>query len=97
LAKCAPTYQKAPDGGIAGASLRVAPLAERTEPLVCEALRLAWRQAGLAEQAMTASWWKQLAQFSQSAAAGSTLSLPGRVTASLSAAGVLSLAATPSY
>jgi tRNA(Ile)-lysidine synthase len=97
LAECAPTYRQAAEGKSAGASLSVAPLAERAEPLVCEALRLAWRQAGLAEQAMTASWWKQLAQFSQSAAAGSTLSLPGQVRASLSAAGVLSLAATSSY
>lgn len=50
--------------------------------LVSEALRLAWRQANLPEQAMTFQWWRELAEL-MSQDSSSTLNLPGKITAHL--------------
>ena len=59
--------------------LAVGPLAGEPEFLVREALRQAWRRAGLSEQAMTHSWWRQLAQLALSPERQGKLNLPGNV------------------
>lgn len=53
------------------------------QTLVCEALRLAWREAGLAEQAMTYQWWTQLAELMQQPCDDTVFNLPGNVRASI--------------
>jgi tRNA(Ile)-lysidine synthase len=67
-------------------TLQTAPLRQQTELLVSEAIRLAWRQAHLPEQAMTYRRWQQLAQFAQAPKATGRLQLPGKVQAPISAA-----------
>ncbi len=63
----------------------------KCEPLlVRESLRIAWRDAGLAEQAMTFDWWDQLAEVTLAARDGTVLNLPGNVRASI-AGGALRL------
>jgi hypothetical protein len=57
---------------------------------VREALRMAWRDAGFAEQAMTSRSWSELAALAQSGGAGS-LVLPGNVRVTTTAGNVLSL------
>lgn len=52
--------------------------------VVAEALRLAWREIGLAEQAMTHDWWSKLSQLVLAAQQGEVLNLPGGVRASVS-------------
>jgi tRNA(Ile)-lysidine synthase len=63
-------------------SLLMEPL--RSEPMiiVCEALRMTWREARLAEQAMTFDWWQSLAKLAQSSTEREVLNLPGNVRAS---------------
>jgi len=51
--------------------------------VVCEALRIAWREASLAEQAMTYQWWNRLAEMVQEPREGSVYNLPGSVRASI--------------
>lgn len=51
--------------------------------VVCEALRIAWREAGLAEQAMTYEWWRRLAEMVQEPREGAVFNLPGNVRASI--------------
>ena len=65
-------------------TLQTAPLRQQTELLVCEAIRLAWRQAHLPEQAMTHRWWQRLAQLTQTSGTTNSLHLPGKIQASAS-------------
>ena len=51
--------------------------------LVCETLRIAWREAGLAEQAMTYQWWNQLAEMVEQPREGAVFNLPGKVRATI--------------
>ncbi len=54
------------------------------EPLVvCEALRMIWREAGLAQQAMTYEWWNRLGEMVQQPREGAVFNLPGNVRASI--------------
>jgi tRNA(Ile)-lysidine synthase len=75
LARTAPAY---PPGA---AALTAPPLSGQPELVVREALRLAWRRAGFAEQAMTDHWWRQLAQLALSSKTSGALNLPGNVLA----------------
>lgn len=56
---------------------------EQQPLVVCEALRIAWREAGLAEQAMTYEWWRRLAEMVQKPCEGAVFNLPGNVRASI--------------
>jgi tRNA(Ile)-lysidine synthase len=49
--------------------------------LITETLRLAWRRAGLPEQAMTHQWWCQLADLAAGIASTGVLNLPGNIRA----------------
>ncbi len=51
--------------------------------VVCEALRIAWREAELAEQAMTYEWWCRLAAMVLQPREGAVFNLPGKVRASI--------------
>jgi tRNA(Ile)-lysidine synthase len=62
-------------------ALSVAPLGGQPEIVVREALRQAWRRAGLAEQSMTHHWWRQLTQLALSTPTPGKLNLPGNVLA----------------
>lgn len=79
-----------PAGRGAVLTLQTAPLEMQSELLVCEAIRMAWRQAQLPEQAMTHHWWQQLAQLAQAnqmaqlAETSRVLHLPGKIRASVS-------------
>lgn len=54
------------------------------EPIVAsEALRIAWREAGLAEQSMTHQWWSQLTELVQHPREDEVFNLPGNVRASI--------------
>ncbi len=64
-------------------SLALLPFSESPNVVVCEALRIAWRSAGLPEQAMTYSKWRQLAQLAESDDS-TVLNLPGGVQARVS-------------
>ena len=59
-------------------SLHVRPLAQLPAIVGCEALRIVWRDAKLAEQAMTYDWWQRLRQVCTEPA---VLNLPGNVRA----------------
>jgi tRNA(Ile)-lysidine synthase len=59
--------------------LQVAELGTRSSLLIREAMRLAWRRAGLPEQAMTHQWWCQLAELAMGSASTGVLNLPGSV------------------
>lgn len=61
-------------------SLRLAPLTAQPAIVVRESLRIAWREAGLGEQALTSRHWHQLAELSRTA--GAALNLPGDLQAS---------------
>ena len=63
-------------------SLRVDSLRGEPNIVVCEALRLAWREARLPEQAMTYHWWQRLAHVAVGSAEREVLNLPGNVRAS---------------
>ena len=95
LARCHPQLQRAADGEVSGITLQTQPIADQSPLLASEALRLAWRRAAWPEQAMTRSWWRQLAQLAQSPATASSvtssLNLPGAVRATRPEAAVLSL------
>jgi len=80
--------QPSPRGGF---RLSIEPLVSQPELLACEALRLAWRRAGLAEQAMTNAQWRELARFARTAQPGRSLNLPGNVRATLPSPGVLAV------
>jgi len=64
-----------------GILLSVGPLVGESPLVVGEAIRIAWREAGWAEQAMTYFWWRRLAQLGLSSDASETLALPGNVLA----------------
>ena len=54
------------------------------EPIVvCEALRLAWREAGLPEQDMTHPWWMRIAKLASDMQTNEKLNLPGGIHASV--------------
>lgn len=95
LAGCQPQLQRSANGEVTGITLQMQPLADQPPLLATEALRLAWREAGWPEQAMTHSWWRQLAQLAQSPAVASpltsSLNLPGDVHASRTGTALLSL------
>jgi tRNA(Ile)-lysidine synthase len=59
--------------------LQVADLGCQSSLLIREALRLAWRRAGLPEQAMTHQWWCRLAELAAEGASTVVLNLPGNV------------------
>lgn len=63
-------------------SLLVSPLYGEPPITVCEALRIAWRNANLPEQAMTYQWWRRLARLADSTAEEEILNLPAGVRAS---------------
>jgi len=63
--------------------LETGPLAQQEPYLVCEMVRLAWRQAGLPQQAMTYPWWQKLAQLAQQSTSSEVLNLPGNIRAEL--------------
>jgi tRNA(Ile)-lysidine synthase len=63
-------------------SLRTEPLHGRPTIVICEALRIAWREARLPEQSMTYQWWRRLARLTEGAAKREVLNLPGNVRAS---------------
>jgi len=63
--------------------LCLSPLSEQADVVVCETLRLAWREAGLAEQAMTYPWWRRMAELVKNPDGGEILNLPGDVRASI--------------
>jgi len=65
-------------------SLAIEPFSQQPAILVCEALRLAWREAGLPEQAMTYHWWRRLTELAQDLHSGQILNLPGNVLATVS-------------
>lgn len=91
LAACRGPERVAQDGLADRTTLEVAPLAGQREILVCEVLRRCWREAGLAEQAMTRRWWRKLAQFALAADGEPALNLPGGVRATRPERGVLAL------
>lgn len=64
-----------------GITLAVAPMVGQPTLLVVESLRLAWRQAGWPEQAMTYAWWRKLTHLALSTESPGTLNLPGDVLA----------------
>ncbi len=64
-------------------SLRWGAFAGADKIVVCEALRTVWRQAELAEQAMTYDWWCQLAELVLGHDNAQILNLPGDVHASI--------------
>jgi tRNA(Ile)-lysidine synthase len=59
--------------------LNISAFGTRPSLVIREALRLAWRGAGLPEQAMTHQWWCQLAEFVKGNASNIVLNLPGNV------------------
>lgn len=63
-------------------SLNLEPFTLASGLVAREALRLAWREAGLSEQAMTFAWWRELAELAQEARLEGVLNLPGKVRAS---------------
>lgn len=64
-------------------SMLMLPFSSRERLVVCESLRLAWRRAELAEQAMTFDWWCTLARMLMRTDETASLNLPGNVHASL--------------
>jgi len=96
LAQCQPAAGASAAVQRGGFALSVAPLREQPELLVGEALRHAWRQAGLPEQSMTRAHWRELARFACSPDAGGALNLPGNVRAAHTLPGVLAVAAAGS-
>ncbi len=65
-------------------ALALGPLSQQPDVVVCEALRLAWREAGLSEQAMTYAWWRKLAGLAKGTCSEDVFHLPGKVHASTS-------------
>lgn len=64
-------------------SLSANPLQGEPTIVVCEALRIAWRGAGLPEQAMSYRWWRRLAELASETASDEILNLPAGVRASI--------------
>jgi tRNA(Ile)-lysidine synthase len=91
LQRCQRQVERSANGDVAALLFAVAPLADQTPLLASEAFRLAWREAGWPEQAMTHAWWRRLAHFAQSLELAPPLNLPGDVHASRSERGMLSL------
>lgn len=54
-------------------------LAQSPQPLVVEALRLAWREAGWPQQAMTAEHWRRLGELATAATPQAAVVFPGGV------------------
>ncbi len=63
--------------------IRTTAMAGQPAILIAEALRLAWREAGLAEQDLTHAWWTQLAERAAAPTKGLVLNLPGNVRAEI--------------
>jgi tRNA(Ile)-lysidine synthase len=82
-----------PTSGESSLTLTTLPLVGQPEYLVCEVLRLAWRESRFPEQGMTNHWWRKLAALAQSREASGSLNLPGNVLAKRGTAGVLALVA----
>lgn len=61
--------------------LHLAAFVGKSPVVVREALRLAWREAQLPEQAMTFDSWNELADLVQNAANGTSINLPGAIRA----------------
>ncbi len=59
--------------------IRTTEIADQPAILIAEALRLAWHEAGLAEQDMTHVWWTQLAELATSSTKSQVVNLPGNV------------------
>jgi tRNA(Ile)-lysidine synthase len=59
--------------------IRPAEIADQPAIMITETLRLAWREAGLAEQDMTHAWWTQLAELATSSTKSQVVNLPGNV------------------
>jgi len=70
-------------GGQHQLSLDLQPFSQQPTILVAEALRMAWREANLPEQAMTYAWWRKLANLAQSPLNKKVLNLPGNVLATI--------------
>lgn len=66
-----------------GFALDVAALRGKPRALIGEVLRLAWREAGFSEQAMTRPWWNKLANLTTTDTSTRVLNLPGNVRAEL--------------
>jgi tRNA(Ile)-lysidine synthase len=81
LARCIVTEQSVGSANRVAAALSVAPLRGQPAIVVREALRQAWRRAGLSEQSMTHDWWRQLAQLASYRETAGKLNLPGNVLA----------------
>jgi len=64
-------------------TLRCQAFASQPEIVVSEALRIAWRTAGLAEQSMTHQSWRRLAGLAQNPHQADAITLPGNVRASI--------------
>jgi tRNA(Ile)-lysidine synthase len=62
-----------------GFALNTATLREHSALLISEVLRLAWREAGFPEQAMTRQWWTVLANLTREGASDVVLNLPENV------------------
>jgi tRNA(Ile)-lysidine synthase len=91
LQRCQRHVERSASGEVVAITLAVAPLFDQTSLLASEALRLAWREAGWPEQAMTHDWWRCLTQFAQSPELAPSLNLPGDIHANRPDTGVLSL------
>ncbi len=59
-----------------GFALNIAPLRQQPPLLVSEVMRLAWREAHFAEQAMTREWWSELTNLAMGSASNRVLNLP---------------------
>jgi hypothetical protein len=62
-------------------TFRTTALRGQSAILVREALRIAWRETKLPEQAMTHDWWCQLADLAAGNASNVVLNLPGNIRA----------------
>ncbi len=69
--------------GDAQLSLLASPFHGEPTIVVCEALRIAWRNANLPEQAMTYQWWRRLAELADETLKGEIFNLPAGVRASI--------------
>ncbi len=66
--------------GAQAVSMDCEPWNDQSSVIVCEALRMVWRDADLPEQAMTFEWWRRLAQLGTNP---EVLNLPGNIRAEM--------------
>ena len=64
-------------------AFRCSAFSDQSITVIREALRIAWREASLPEQAMTYEWWNKLAELAVHSTEGRVLNLPGNVRASV--------------